>query len=246
MARDSATSGASNECRLRLSSRFRFLTMVLSILSVLIFSVAILPGCSKKSTKPEKTEDPYAPQTSPENVVQNLTVAYELRDVDGYAELLAEDFQFVFSQEDQQQPGCPAGLEYGDELEIHTNLFSEALVDSVSISFAIGELQFDESASSPGDSIWLLPVMDMTVYLKGRLPGRPDMTPQRWQMNNGSARFWLRQSVNGVNSTDPVAWEIVKCEETTISGTFMGNPALPQSSRCVDTPSWGGIKSMFK
>ena len=208
--------------------------------------MAILSGCSKNSTKPEKTTDPYAPQTSPENVVQNLTIAYNRMDIDGYMAQMADDFHFIFSQYDQEHPGMPASFDYGDELQSHTNLFSEVLVDTVGLSFTIGERVFDAAESSPGDSLWRLPVSTVKVYLKGRLPSQPDMATQVWIAENGSALFWVRKSENNGNTNGLVTWEIVQCEEVTVSGAVLGNPAVLQASPQIINRTWGRIKSLYR
>ncbi len=131
------------------------------------------------------------------------------------------------------------------ERQCHTNLFSEAIIDRLELSFTVGDLVFDEGESSPADSLWCLPVSELKIIMKGCLPERPDMTPQTWQLASGSALFWLRRSQSSAASSDPATWEIVRCEETTRSDAFKGNPALFYSPGAGNGTTWGSIKWMF-
>lgn len=47
-----------------------------------------------------KPQNPFLPLTSPENVLHNLALSYNLRDCEHFEDLLCEDFIFVFNQYD--------------------------------------------------------------------------------------------------------------------------------------------------
>jgi chitodextrinase len=188
--------------------------------------------------------DPFALRISPENLLLNLKAAYGLGDLGQFTDLLDPNFDFIFSEEDQGQPGTPMGLTKGDEAAIHTNMFSD-LVDRLELdfNFNIEELMFDaEMTTSPADSVFRLDVTAVGVTLKGRLPGIPDMTPVTWQLDNGSQIFWFHKSGpdGELGELEPTTgeayWSIVQWEETTISG----------SKSASDDASWGSIKSLYR
>ncbi len=65
----------------------RLLALLMLVLS---YSLA---SCGNDDEDPP-ADDSYLPQTSEDNVMENFQRAYEMRDVDAYARLLAADFQF--------------------------------------------------------------------------------------------------------------------------------------------------------
>jgi hypothetical protein len=67
------------------------------LIAVLLGTLAI--GCTHKVTDSGGSPH-YLPRTSPENVVQNLVTAYENRDTEAYADLLAPEFRFYFQERD--------------------------------------------------------------------------------------------------------------------------------------------------
>lgn len=195
-----------------------------------LFLIVGLTGCpfSPEKDKPNvKPESQFKANTSPGNILDNLIQAYLAGDIEIFSDLLDYDYSFIFSEEDQGQPGTPTSLNKTDEIAIQTNMFSD-LVDKLELEFEYDEslLAFDEELSTLADSLWLLEVNNVQLTLKGRLPGQPDMTPITWQLDNGSQKFWFHKASPEGPSGDPLdpeshlpLWTIRRWEETTISGT---------------------------
>lgn len=225
----------------------RYLRAVICLLGIACGLSTV--NCSKDSTKPKANIPPdlYLPATSAQNVLVNLETAYNASDIDGFTALLHPDFEFVFSEEDQAQPGTPAGLNFSDEAAIHTNMFSE-LVDMLALEFVVGDPVFDAELSAIlPDSVWRVEVTQVELTVEGRLlPGQPDMTPVTWELvGSGSELFWLQKGATAGKSTDPTIWLIRKWEEITISGTkgFEGTSDPVRNSPLDET--WGSVKMMF-
>ena len=83
--------------------------------SMMICFALLLLTCSNPITPPNKGD--YLPPTSPENVLSNLEVAYNTKDLRGYLECLSKDFSFY----------SPKVGEWDREVEkgIHGRLFKE-------------------------------------------------------------------------------------------------------------------------
>jgi hypothetical protein len=192
----------------------------------------LLTGCPFSNNVippiPPPLEPPPLTNISPENLLRNLRATYNAGDLEGFSDLLDEEYNFIFSQEDQGEPGIPLGLSKDDELMIHANLFSD-LVDRLELEFQYdpGEIVFDQELTvSAADSIWRLEVTQVQLVLKGRLPGHPEMLPMTWEMDNGSQIFWFRKATadeaedgEGVDpETGLPLWTICQWEETTMSG----------------------------
>ena len=91
--------------------------------SMMICFALLLLTCSNPITPPNKGD--YLPPTSPENVLSNLEVAYNTKDLRGYLECLSEDFSFY----------SPKVGEWDREVEeqVHKLMFHQ--VESIELSF---------------------------------------------------------------------------------------------------------------
>lgn len=112
--------------------------------------VALLAvGCTKPGGPPPDPET-YKERTSPANVVNNVIVSYKKREIDRYAELLADDFQFYFDEETR-----PVGIPiFWNRLEDSTgtgNLFSASDVTDIRITLTYGN---DVPVTQVGRESW--------------------------------------------------------------------------------------------
>jgi hypothetical protein len=76
------------------------------VVAALVFvSLQVCAGCGNDVGfyKPSVGEDPFLPLTSPENVLHNLALSYNLRDCEHFGELLCDGFVFVFNQDDVER-----------------------------------------------------------------------------------------------------------------------------------------------
>lgn len=122
-----------------------------SILRVLLASslVGVLAAGCTTEVKPVD-EDEYKPRTSPANVAHNLVVSYSKREIERYAELLAEDFQFFFDAATR-----PAGIPiFWTRLEDSTGtarLFRASDVTDIRITLTYG---VDKPVTQVGRDKW--------------------------------------------------------------------------------------------
>ena len=103
-------------------------------------TVTFLHGCLFKPDKvdPVENKGDYKELTSPENVLNNLIVSYQRREIEPYAKLLSRDYIFKFQPGDE-----PRDLDRGywtfEEDSTGTNgLFSTPLVSKIEINLTYG------------------------------------------------------------------------------------------------------------
>ena len=206
-------------------------------LMMLACTCLVLAGCNQDSTSPPVVDpSPFAPRDSPERLLENLDTAYELRNVVEYDSLLAEDFEFVLSEEDQAQPGLPDSWGRVVESGLHANLFSADLVNRLELSFEIGERFWDETASPP---MWSIIISNVRLGLNGRTPG--ESVVMDFQIYFASAQFWFRENPWTADGSSCPAWSIVRWEDK--GGGFV---ARGPESLSGQRATWGSIKSLFR
>ncbi len=100
---------------------------------------AALAGCTK--IEPPVRAVAILPQTSESNVLRNLQTAYKTRDIQEYAKLLAEDFQFYFDEGTRQQNGT---------LPVFWNQFQDSVeTGALFASSDVTDIRIDLSFGSP-------------------------------------------------------------------------------------------------
>ena len=214
-----------------MKSRSRVLIAILGL-------AALALSCSDdKSTNSNGGEqDPYLPRTSPENLLENLMLAYKHRDVAMLDSLLDRDFTFFFSEEDQD---IGDRLDREDEIPIHEEMFDPDRVEELILSYEIGEITLDEERTTVQDSIYVATVE--SVYLFVLCPPPWDLHGDllEFELEHGRERFWFRK-VSWVDpgSRKPI-WKIIEWRE--LSGGTGPSAPVP-----TDDVSWGSIKAMFR
>jgi hypothetical protein len=207
----------------------------LAVAAVLL--AAALAGCGDKETRPTAFDPPaFLPRTSPANLLHNLLKAYETRNLAEYESLLAKDFTFVLSEEDQQKPGVPDSWGRAPEIQIHTNLFDASLVRTLTLAFEPAD-----SVRDPADGTYTALIGNVHIYLVGARPAHPTDVME-FMMTNGWSRFWFRKNGWSPPGTQDSIWTIVKWEDEPLSGAR----AARGSGSGVQPLTWGTLKVAFR
>jgi hypothetical protein len=167
---------------------------------------------------PDKNHDPppvpkdFWDRSSPKGLLHNLKKAYEKRTVAEYESLLAKDFTFVLSAEDQQTPGMPDSWGRDPEIQIHTRMFDTDLVQSLTLAFEPADSVWD-----PADGMYTVLISNVNLYLNGATPAHPGDVKE-YRVTNGRAKFWFRKNPWTVLGKADSVWTIVKWEDSPIGG----------------------------
>ncbi|MCA9728714.1 MAG: hypothetical protein KC729_13575, partial [Candidatus Eisenbacteria bacterium] len=94
---------------------------------LLLVILAATPGClfSPSSKDPAPPQEDYEKRTTIAGVFHNLTVSYQLRDLDHYKLLFDQnDYQFVFDERDvTEDPDIPESWGWPEEQTSTRNMF---------------------------------------------------------------------------------------------------------------------------
>ena len=143
---------------------------------VAILAAALLAGsaCEKdfRTNFGDRIDQPviYAAATAPDSLLENLMIAYSVRDPVEYAALLAEDFAFEFSDIDQEDPDVPSDpYDRATEVGVHEVMFDATLVQTLTIEYEFdpATLAVDPDLSTPTDTLWTLLVTNLDLLLYG-------------------------------------------------------------------------------
>ncbi|MFC1572800.1 PKD domain-containing protein [Candidatus Eisenbacteria bacterium] len=177
-------------------------------------------------------------RTTPQNLLINLKLAYDERNVSEYDSLLPPDFKFILAPDDQH-----LGEEFDrqDEISLHTNMFEADMVQELELDFQLGSLTLDEDRTTESDSLWTITITNVDLYLFGVTPQMPD-TPQGYEMQDGMERFWFRKSGWSYLDGNPI-WKIAEWEELYFPTNSLARLRGPLP---VEYDTWGSIKGMFR
>ncbi|MCK4305499.1 MAG: hypothetical protein KAY24_14780 [Candidatus Eisenbacteria sp.] len=189
--------------------------------SLCVFVLAGLVGCpfstDTRKTDPEPFKPTFLPRTSPKNLLENLKVAYDERDITEYDSLLAGDFTFILSPDDQNIAEC---FDRQQEIGVHENMFDGELVQTLRLTFdrvMESNIVFDEVKSTLEDPWYTTVIMNVDLFLFGVTPSHPDEPAQGYEMDNGQEQFWFRK--NGWTDTEGDSiWTIVEWQEISVGG----------------------------
>jgi hypothetical protein len=162
------------------------------------FSLALgICGCTLDndgSHCPGPPAEGFLPRTSPENLLENLKRAFNEREYAEYESLLAGDFTYYFSEEDQLLPEIPESWEREQELEASRDLFNPACVPTLFLGFVYGDPCFDAEHFDGADSLWVVEVTDIDLEFSV-IPGCPPAIPPYWcRREDGKATFRFRRT----------------------------------------------------
>ena len=114
----------------------------IALLAVLAWGCGDDPTCA--DCPPGDDHPVYLPQTSPENVINNLRVSYLRREIGPYAKLLAPDFRFYFQSADIP-PGLPCEYWNRDEDSTGTGALFGATTEVSNIFVDLGAFTVEDS-----------------------------------------------------------------------------------------------------
>jgi hypothetical protein len=185
--------------------------------------VVVFAGCGDKETGPGNHEKPaYLPRTSAANLMHNLRQSVTDRDLAQYDSLLADDFVYVVSLEDQPKPDMPEEWGRESELSIVTRMFDPDSVQTLALDFVTGPVLWN-----PVHRLYMVPVSDESFRFRGFVPGRPD-GPTEVHATGARAKLWFRKNGWFAPGTVDSVWTVVYWEETPPEGD-----------------SWGTIRAAF-
>ncbi len=196
-----------------------------------------ISGCEQSTEAPAiEYPSPYLARTSPQNLLANLRLAYVNRDLAAYDSLLATDFAFYFSEEDQ---AIAEKLTRSEELTVHGNICSSTHVESIALSFTLGDLTLDTDQpdlAHPGQFLWTLTATNVDLRLQVIQDG--EMTT--YEMQDGVEQFWFREE-SWTDAHGHKIWTIVKWRELT--------DLIPDGAArtmAVELTSWGQLKDLYR
>lgn len=173
---------------------------------------ALLSGCPFSTDKgdPKPTPSIYRLRTEPENLMYNLKMAYLQRETAEYESLLAQDFEFFFSEEDQQ---IAEKLTRDEEIDIHRNMCTSDRVQSITLAFPEADLQEDVNKPDPkypDRNLWTMVITNVDLELRATDDQGHSTT---YRLEDGVEQYWFRQESWEIDG-DPV-WTIVQWKELT-------------------------------
>jgi len=163
-------------------------------------------GCSDdddKMSAPEPSPE-YAERTSPGAVLENLALAYRLRDIDAYTDQLDSGFVFI------PNPADPEvffdELRFVDDVLGTRNMFEHVDNISLDLTYAPGEgtpSDFAEYPAADGYRQILVQSVRMDVTTRELIGGEPLIL----QVAGDPATFIFKPSVSGADTTWRIAYQ---------------------------------------
>jgi len=198
--------------------------------------VAAVAGCGhdhRVITDEELPPPPISlPRTSPANLLHNLKLAYERRNLAEYDSLLAEDFIFILSEEDQQKPDMPDLWRHDTEVQIHTRMFDTEYVQVLTLAYEIGDSTWDAEEGK-----YAVVIQRVNLYLYGSTPGHPTDVKE-YRISDSRSRFWFRRNGWLWPGTQDSVWTIVMWQD---------NPVRSREASAASSPAtWGMLKAIYQ
>ncbi len=196
------------------------------------------PGCSDDD--PPTRNTPSGPdRSSPQALLAGLREAYLDRKIADYDSLLAADFEFYFSEEDQF---IAEKFVRSEEIGVHRNMFGSADLLQISLDFTLGELTADQSMPDTlgvDEYLWTILMTNTDLELRRREGGEL-MT---YRLDNARERFWFRRESRVTPGGAQPIWTIVEWRELPKDGPDKGGTC--GGTRVADS-TWGRIKSLYR
>jgi hypothetical protein len=220
---------------------------------VVLLSLVAGPGCGDdKVTGPEPL--PYREPTSPSNVVANLATAYQLRNVDEYAKLLAPEFIFKFQPVDAQEIAKEFWTR-DEDIAGTGALFGATVVTTIAVSLGHGPDVPAEDLELPDDA--------RKIRIDQVMLQVDETTGITWQVYDLQDMFFrLGDATLGEN---PDHWFLIEWRDIPstaaplpAAGSFIGPASsLPStwgkiksqyqdSAEAVQPATWGGVKMRYR
>lgn len=184
---------------------------ILTLAALAATGVTLLSGCpfSTDPKPPDKPPSVYEPRTSPANLLKNLRTAYLLREAAQYESLLAKDFEFYFSEEDQH---IAEKYTRDDEIGVHRRMFSSDEVQQLTLSFNASALTEDVNKPDPkypDRNLWTITLTNVDLLLRRTELG----APKTYELQEGIEQYWFRQESWIDPDSGQKIWTIVQWKE---------------------------------
>lgn len=221
------------------SRKFARIGTLLSTAAVALGAVA-LSGCDDDATKPDLTPSPYLAATSPENVIDNLVTAVELRDPEGYAALFDKD-AFVFRLDPvdlQGDSNLPPFWNYDGEAAWSKNCFESTDVRRIELEWNKGPLQELDPENDPedysGQGVRKMLITGVHLEVDTNNPANPT-DPVIFLVSGDRATFYFKPDPNHLVGGQPT-WKIVEWRDIRVEG----RPLL------VIENTFGSVKNLYR
>ncbi len=219
----------------------------LALLTVLAVLLVGLGGCWNPFAPDEGDgngggeSETYRYRLTPEDVLHNLTTAYEYMNAEEYLLCLAEEFMFLTAEADQNDPNEPLPPDWGKQVEreIHENMFGdESDVDRITLDLTDGPIEFvpgpfpDETY----DDVWMYTEeVDLRVFIP-----LPDDELMYLATADNMFTFQIDLDPGQVGPNGEPLWEIIEWEdlEERAGAVHRGDPD-------TEITSVGRIKSRY-
>jgi hypothetical protein len=225
----------------------RIQTRSLALLTVLAILLMALGGCWNPFAPPDGDPgDPgdsetYRYRLTPEDVLHNLTTAYEYMNSEEYLLCLAEEFVFKTALTDQNDPNNPLPPEWGKQTErdIHLNMFADdSNVDRITLDLTDRNIEFVEGPfpDQTDDDTWrYTEEVDLRVYIP-----LPDDDLIYLATADNMFTFQVDADPGQVGPNGEPLWEIIEWEdlEDRAAGALRRDPN-------TEITSVGRIKSRY-
>jgi hypothetical protein len=206
----------------------------LAVVAVFVFKGCIFSPDPKPPVPPRE----YLPQTSPENVVNNLATSYERREIEQYAKLLDPTFIFKF-----QTPDIPEDLprDYWNRDEDSTGtgaLFDALIVSSIALDLGAYSSEDAGRPDLPGGKRIRLTHVKLTVDQSNGLTYVVDGSIQDMYFRKGSVEA----------GTDSTFWYLVEWQDLAGGGGAPSRGLTPLASDPAggqQNANWGQILADF-
>lgn len=214
--------------------RIEFITGILA----LVLAIVLVGSCGDERCTWSGRGDEVDPRSTPGGLVKALTECHEERDLEGYSEILDEDYRFVFTPEVAESLGMPADEPWWfreDELAATGNMFDCETVKAIKFDSWIR----DRDTTGTGDSMAIALKLDFDFRLTIEEPGRETLI--LWAGTHTRLDLIVVR-----HPTDPDLWVIEEITETSLAGGR--EPLMPPGDVAVSQESCtlGNIKSMFR
>jgi hypothetical protein len=191
---------------------------------IALAAVALLAGCSSDTcTCPEDVDDTgYPDQSTPDNVIEKLEMAYENLDGDAYMECLAADFIFFLNPDDVEADSTlPPYWDKAEERRMVEHMFADTTaIGSIDLTLTVVSRDSLPGADpdDPSDDLWEYEVdVDLTV--------EAGLT----YLSSGMSLFVMRRSPDHLETT----WQIIEHHD-------LGDDGIQREST-----TWTTIKLVF-
>ncbi|MEZ4647770.1 MAG: hypothetical protein R3E97_03125 [Candidatus Eisenbacteria bacterium] len=203
----------------------------------ILAGASTLAGCDDDTVQPEPEESPYLDPTSPANLLDNLIIATELRDAEGYAALFdADQFIFRFDPIDVGD-GYPLSWGYAEELAWSNACFASADVFRLSLEWNQGPLQdLDEDDPDLYTDPAMKKMLVTSIHLEIEIENPVDPTDHVIFLVQGDrGRFYFEPDPSRLIDGQPT-WKIVEWQDIQVEGSPL--PTIRST--------FGAIKTVFQ